>query len=154
MPRQRYPTHTQLAISEAVEPPDTRPRVARIELVLPFPPSANGLYPTIITKRGQTLRVPSSSLKHYRKAVSQTLGVWLTGHGCRPPLPPWRLSIRAYPPDDGRRHDLDNLTKGVLDSLMAAINGDDDNVVEIHLTKEPREHWARIVVTLEGEVDA
>jgi Holliday junction resolvase RusA-like endonuclease len=149
--RRRFPRHVQQAIDAAVEVQDTRPRAAKIELILEYPPSLNNAYPTVI-RDGRVVRVKSSAARRYEEAVHRTLGLWLNHHGQRPPLPPYRLSLRLFPPDDGRRHDASNAVKLPEDALMSGIGGDDDDVVDLHVVKERPDAWPRVVVTLEGEV--
>jgi hypothetical protein len=148
MPRpQRYPWHVQLAIDAAQ---DTRPRAAKIELSLPFPPSLNNAYPTVITKAGRMVRVKSGAAKKYAEAVKEQVGLWLNFHGVRPPLPPYRLALRVYPPADKKRHDLTNCFKLPEDALMAAIGGDDNDTVHVEGDKYDPQGAGFVVVTLEG----
>ncbi len=150
--RAAYPSHVQAALDAAVERQDTRPRATRVDLVLPFPPSLNGAYPTIVVK-GKVRRVKSKAARDYEDSVIKTFGLWLNHHGRQPPLPPYRLSFRLFPPIDGRRHDASNLVKIPEDALMVAIKGDDNDVLELHVVKERPDGYSRIVVTLEGEGD-
>lgn len=149
--RARYPSHVQLAIDQAVALQDTRPRAERIELILPFPPTVNHAYRPFKDASGRARIGMTGEARRYKKAAAETIGAWLAAHGCRPPAPPYRLAIRAIP-GDRRKHDLDNLTKIVCDAVFGAIDGDDDDVTELHVVKEPSDAWPRIVVTLEGAV--
>jgi Holliday junction resolvase RusA-like endonuclease len=148
--RAAYPSHVQAALDAAVEAQDTRPRAARIDITLSFPPSLNNAYPTIVTKTGKLRRVLSPRAAEFKTSVRQTVRLHLIAINRRPPLPPYRLSVRAFPPKDGQRHDLTNAFKLVEDALMDVIGGDDDDVVHVEGDKEPRDAWPRIVVTLEG----
>jgi Holliday junction resolvase RusA-like endonuclease len=150
--QQRYPWHVQMALDAAVEAQDTRPRAVKIDLSLPFPPSLNNAYPTIVTRAGKVTRVKSSRAKQYFDDVKEQVGLWLNFHGLRPPLPPYRLALRVYPPADGRAHDLTNCFKLPEDALMAAIGGDDNDTVHVEADKLAPDGYPRIVVTLEGEV--
>lgn len=150
--QRRYPWHVQLALDAAAEAQDTRPRTARIELSLPFPPSLNNAYPTVITKAGKVIRVKSSAAKKYDAQVKEQVGLWLNFHGVRPPLPPYRMALRVYPPADGQRHDLTNCFKVPEDALMAAIGGDDNDTVHVEGDKfDPTDRLGFVVVMLEGE---
>lgn len=138
----------QLALERA-QALDTRPRIGRIELILPFPPSVNNLYRTFVA-RGRVMRAKTTIAKEYDDAARKTIGEWLAQRGCRPPAPPYRLTLVAYPPKDGRRHDASNLIKAPEDALMGVILGDDDHVVELHVEKREPDGWPRLVAVLEG----
>lgn len=144
--RAALPEHVRALIpSEA----DTRPRAERMQLILPFPPSLNNLYPTIVTKTGKLMRVKSSLGKRYDASVRQVVGLWINHHQMQPPAPPYALSVHVYPPQDSHRHDLTNCFKAPEDALMAAIGGDDNDVLVVVGTKEPPDPYPRIVLTLE-----
>lgn len=58
-----------------------------------------------------------------------------------------KVTILAYPPDR-RRRDLDNIQKGVLDSLeKAGIYHDDSQIDELRILRMP-EKLSKIVVTI------
>lgn len=144
----RLPRHLRERVEQAL-PPDPRPRAERMRLVLPFPPSTNGLYPTVVTRQGKIRRVKSQAAKDFEAAVRQTVGLWINHHQLQPPSPPWRLTLLAYPPQDGQKHDASNLAKCPEDSVMAAIGGDDNDVREVHVTKADPDGYPRLVLTLE-----
>ena len=110
----------------------------------------NNAFPTVV-RGGKAFRVKSTRAKKYEEAVRNTLALWLNHHGRRAPLPPYRLSLRVFPPRDGQRHDLTNCFKLPEDSLMAAIGGDDADVMHVEADKEAPDAWPRLVVVLEGE---
>jgi Holliday junction resolvase RusA-like endonuclease len=146
--RPGLPEAVQTAIERA-EAEDTRPRAERMSLVLPFPPSLNNLYPTVAASGGRLIRVKSTAGKTYDRAVERTVGLWVASHRQRPPAPPYALTLRVFPPVDRWRHDLTNCFKAPEDALMAAIGGDDNDVVRVAGSKEAPDHWPRIELTLE-----
>lgn len=149
MGRTRLPEHVR-AMIPAEQMEDTRPRAERIVLTLPFPPSLNGLYPTIKTPSGKLRRVKSEPAKAYFKQVAEAVEHWIWSTQQQPPAPPWALTLRAYPPQDKRRHDLTNLFKAPEDAVMAAIGGDDDDVLVVAGQKMPKSPRPRIELTLES----
>lgn len=107
-----------------------------LEIDLPWPPSVNTYWRMfqnrmLISKRG----------REYRKAVDNAIGSErIEG----------RLSVRieAYPPDR-RRRDLDNLLKGILDSLEAAkVFDDDEQIDDLRIMRMPVEPKGRVVVLI------
>ena len=93
---------------------------------LPWPPSNNRYYRHISkgAHAGRTLL--SFEGRDYRQAVQAVVAA----QGAQKPLE-GRLvvSIHAFPPD-ARRRDLDNLLKGVLDSLQHANVYEDDSQID------------------------
>lgn len=148
MGARRLPRHLRELIATA-EPVDTRPRAERMSLVLPFPPSLNNAYPTVRTRQGKLLRVKSPALRQYEAAVRQVVWLWLNHHQVQPPAPPYRLTLVAYPPSDGQKHDASNLVKGPEDCVMAAIGGDDNDVQRVEIEKAEPDGYPRLVLTLE-----
>ena len=91
-----------------------------IELELPYPPSANHYYRhvgrrTLISREG----------RRYRDRVQRVMAAM----GIRPIDGPVELRIEVYPPDR-RRRDLDNLQKGLWDSLQHGGAYHDDSQVK------------------------
>ncbi len=145
----RLPAALQAAMAAAAIEEDALPRAERLTLVLPFPPSVNNMFPTVRTSTGKLVRVKSAAAKKFEKQVRETFDLWACCRGERPPAPPYALTLRVFPPSDGHRHDLTNCFKAPEDALMAAIGGDDVNVVSVVGTKMPPDHWPRIEITLE-----
>lgn len=94
-------------------------------LTLPFPPSVNGYWrhPTKGPLAGRHLI--SEKGRDYRQAVQDFVGRYQIS-----PVP-GRLSvaIEVFPPDR-RKRDLDNLPKGILDSLTHAGVIEDDSHID------------------------
>lgn len=111
-----------------------------LEIDLPWPPTANtywrrngGRY--FISKRGQDYR------EFVAKACYAYQGLFVAED---------RLSLRikAYPPDK-RRRDLDNIFKGLLDSLQhAELFPDDSQIDKLSIERMP-EHEGKITVHVE-----
>lgn len=133
----------------AAEVQDTRPRAERMTLILPFPPSVNALYPTIVTRDGRVLRTKSRAGRQFEQAVLNIAQLWLNHHGVRPPAPPYRLTLELFPPMDGKKHDLTNCFKAPEDAVMAAIGGDDVDVLRASAVKRPEDGHPRCVLVLE-----
>jgi Holliday junction resolvase RusA-like endonuclease len=133
----------------AAEAEDTRPRADPLTVTVPFPPSVNNAYVNVTTRKGQSKRVKSERASEFAKSVCEHVRWHLTAINCRPPAPPYSLTLHLYPPIDGRKHDASNLVKLPEDSLMAAIKQDDDDVLEVHVYKHPKDRQPRAVVTLE-----
>lgn len=158
MPRRKLPAAVQAAVDAQGRRDEHQlaPRAARIALTLPFPPSTNHLYRTFIGPSGRPMRAKTARAKQYAEAVGSKLLLWRFEHGRRPPLPPYRLLVRAYPPDDKRKHDLSNTFKLLEDSLIEAINQedgvkvDDDDVRWIYAVKMDPSADPRVEVVLEG----
>lgn len=88
-----------------------------IKLVLPFPPSSNTAYPTIIRGR-KPIRVKSAKLKAWIKNAPDLEGVVVTGK-CT-------ISYLIFFPDD-RIRDGQNFMKVPLDYLVSEGVIEDDN---------------------------
>lgn len=97
-----------------------------LRLVLPYPPSANRIWRSIVI-RGAVRVLISREGHEYRRDVksalggrTQAAGACLTG--------PVAVQIAAYPPDR-RRRDLDNILKAALDALTHAGVWADDSLI-------------------------
>lgn len=147
----RLPSRLQVAIDEVLAgESNKRPRAPRMELVVPFPPSLNNLYATIMLMNQTPRRVLSKRGRLYHAAVAERVKLWKLQTDRRPPAPPYSLTLRVYLPDR-RRHDLSNMPKVIEDALFAAIGEDDNDVTELHGTKVGLDRAnPRVEVTLEG----
>lgn len=131
------------------EAQDTRPRANPLIVMLPFPPSVNNAYATVTTTQGKNRRVKTWGAKEFAKVVREHVYWHLLTIDCRPPSPPWRLTLHLYPPMDGQRHDASNTIKIPEDALMEAIKGDDNDVLEVHVFKHAKDRQPRLELTLE-----
>lgn len=132
----------------AAEAEDTRPRVDPLTVTVPFPPSVNNAYVNVTTRNGTSRRVKTERASEFAKTVCEHVRWHLLAINCRPPAPPWRLTLHLYPPLDGRKHDASNTCKIPEDSLMTAIKGDDDDVLELHVFKHAKDRQPRLEMTL------
>ena len=137
------------AAVRAMLPADHRPRATSMRLVLPFPPSLNNMFPTIVTKTGRAVRVKSGAAKKYEASVRNVVGLWINHHQQQAPAPPYRLLLTVWPPQDGRKHDLTNCFKAPEDAVMAAIGGDDNDVLVVIGAKMAPDPHPRIELILE-----
>lgn len=118
--------------------------MAELEITLPWPPSVNHYYRHV----GPRILI-SREGRRYREAVA--VAVMLRGR----PRVEGRLALEmdAYPPDRIRR-DLDNLQKGVWDSLKhAGVYGDDSQIDEFTVRRRGVVKGGKVVVrlrTMEG----
>ena len=111
-----------------------------IELELPYPPSVNHYYRhigrrTLISREG----------RRYRERVAAALAA----ADVRPIDGPLELRIEVYPPDR-RRRDLDNLQKGLWDSLEhGGAYHDDSQIVKLTAEKRGPTPGGRVIVRIE-----
>lgn len=110
--------------------------VATLSFVLPYPPSVNRYYRhvgyrTLISRDGRA----------YRKRVCTLLAGRVGG----PLSGPLEIEINFYPPDR-RQRDLDNVNKGIWDSLQyAGIYHDDSQIKRAILEMHPPDGKGRAV---------
>lgn len=113
-------------------------------LILAWPPTVNTYWRNVqgrvlISKRG----------REYRRHVAEQVLIQVRGRR----FTDQRLALRVdcYPPDR-RKRDLDNLAKGVLDSLAkAGLYNDDSQIDDLRLVRarRPSDRGGHIVVTIE-----
>lgn len=105
-------------------------------LQLPFPPSVNKYWRHPTTGKLAGRHLISEHGRAYREAVRSIFHGWPSA--ClvhRPITGPVVVDIEAFMPDR-RRRDLDNLLKGLLDSLThAGVWEDDNQVVDLRIRK-------------------
>lgn len=110
-------------------------------IVLPWPPSVNGYWRSvngrnILSKRGRIYKQAAA-----RAVLAAGANKHLSGR--------LRVKLVAYPPNNARR-DLDNLAKGVLDSMQGAgVYLDDSQVDELIITRAEVERGGVVVATVE-----
>lgn len=111
-----------------------------LTLTLPYPPSVN----TYWRRNGSRYFVSAKGVK-FRDAVKDCLcepGDTITGLV--------KLTILAYPPDR-RKRDIDNIAKGVLDSLAHwKVFNDDNQVAKLVIERMEVQSPGKCVVTIEA----
>ena len=113
-----------------------------IVLSLPYPPSANNLYPTSRTG----IRFLSREGKAYHAEVHARVLEQLRGY---PRLSGRLVVTLACNPPDRRRRDLSNVEKAVGDALTKAnVWIDDSQIDELHIIRDEPMPSGRIVVTI------
>ena len=112
------------------------------ETELPWPPSANRYYRSIVINKAPRVLI-SREGRTWRQLVALKLARHKEG-----PLFKERLAVEiiAYPPDR-RRRDLDNLLKPLVDSLEhARLFENDWQIDDLHIRREAPEKPGRVVV--------
>lgn len=115
---------------------------------LPWPPSLNNIYAN--SKSGG--RFPVKRARVYREevilAVRQLDGPRKVGGRLR-------VRIAAFPPNDHRKHDLDNIIKPILDGLKKAEVFEDDSMVDdLHVMRGEAVDDGAVHVTVATILDA
>ena len=118
-----------------------------MRLTLPYPPTANHYW-----RYGRGRWYIAKAGKAFRDAVqAEVLALRMTGQMPREPLRGRvRLLVTVYPPD-GRRRDIDNICKALLDALQHAGVYDDDRRVSrlsIKRADDPPEQPGKVVVEI------
>lgn len=112
----------------------------RIELVLPWPPSANQMYrhvgsKVLISERGRKYRIEVAEV--LARAGSPRLEGALS------------LTLLVFPPDN-RRRDMDGISKNVQDSFTkAGLFEDDSQIIELHVLKRANTPGGRVLAVVE-----
>jgi crossover junction endodeoxyribonuclease RusA len=105
-----------------------------ITVSLPYPPSVNSYWRHVSKGRIAGRVLISEAGRAYRKAVSGEIAAQAARMGYEGHL---KVSIVAYPPD-GRRRDLDNVLKALLDSLAhAGVYRDDCQIYSLQISRGP-----------------
>lgn len=96
-----------------------------LKLILPFPPSVNSAYRSIVRGKFATVIISEKGRDYIKKVANKIL---IAGS---PKLGDARLKVRVdvYPPDR-RKRDLGNLDKLLFDSLQKAGVFDDDSQID------------------------
>lgn len=114
---------------------------APITLQLPWPPSINTYWRRVGNKT-----ILSKKAREYRTDVADIICEHRTPRLGTARL---RVTINAHPPDK-RQRDLDNLPKGVLDSLAhAGIFKNDAQIDSLTITRMPTTPGGSLTITLE-----
>lgn len=117
-----------------------------MRLTLPWPPSLNTYWrhPTKGALAGRHLI--SEDGRKYRKTVGELVRANRQAVGLRVRL---KVELLACPPDI-RRRDLDNLQKGLLDSLQhAGVYEDDSQIDDLRILRGPVVKGGRVDVVVE-----
>jgi crossover junction endodeoxyribonuclease RusA len=93
---------------------DVRALTIALTIALPWPPSANNLYPT----GSDGKRHPSRDAMEFRQTASRIVQVEMMRHKFAPITGDVFVSLLLIPPD-ARRFDIDNRCKAVIDALEA-----------------------------------
>lgn len=113
-----------------------------VKIELPYPPSVNHYWRSVRVK-GQTRVLISQQGREYREDVAQAVG-----KGIVEICYPVGVRIDAFMPDR-RRRDLDNLSKGVLDSLTHAGVWRDDNLIDdLRIVRAGVQAPGKLIVTI------
>lgn len=115
-----------------------------IRLVLPWPPSENH-YRRYVSIGGHRRVLISKAGREYQAAVISRVRascpINISGR--------LKVTIHASPPDR-RRRDIDNLLKGLLDSLQKAkAIRDDGDIDDLRIVRSPVISGGRLVVEIE-----
>ena len=113
-----------------------------MRLELPWPPTANTMFPS----RKDGRRHLSKAGKAYRKEVHARV---LEQHGVVKSLTvPLAVFVELYPPDD-RKRDIDNAFKGLFDALTYCAVWEDDSQIK-YLSAEmlPKTKGGKCVVII------
>ena len=115
-----------------------------MRLELPFPPTANTMFPSNKTGR----RFLSARGKAYRDEVYRRV---LEAHGIfKPFTEPVSVLVELYPPDN-RKRDIDNSFKALFDSLTySSVWMDDDQVKELHARMLPKVKGGKCIIVITG----
>jgi crossover junction endodeoxyribonuclease RusA len=115
----------------------------QVELVLPVPPSVNGMYTAV---RGRLLLSAEGRL--YKRAVYAAYVLGTGSTATRFPTGPVRVTVLWY--RARKSGDLDNRLKALLDSVKGLAWTDDAQVVEIHAYRHDDAANPRIVMTVDA----
>jgi Holliday junction resolvase RusA-like endonuclease len=129
----------------AAPPPEAAPagRLGRLRLVLPYPPSSNTLYRTIV-RGARAIPIKSAEHRRFFEAVEAALPRRLRRFEADVPL---RVTLRLFRPR--RVGDVDGPVKALLDSLNGHAWADDGQVEELHVFRGDDKHRPRVEVEVE-----
>lgn len=97
-----------------------------IELVLPWPPSANAYYRHPSAGRFSGMHLISEKGREFREAVR----LICLENGVKPISGRLHVNVRLFPPDK-RKRDVDNSAKSLLDSLTHGGCWEDDSQIDL-----------------------
>lgn len=108
-------------------------------LVLPYPPTVNKYWRHVVI-RGQPRVLISREGRAYKDRVA-SLCV-----GVLPASGPIKVQAHIYRPR--KIGDIDNVSKGLLDSLKGIAFHDDSQIVELHLIRHDDKARPRVEITI------
>lgn len=123
-------------------PVTLKPRVCPTLLVLPYPPSANTLYRTIVRGK-RAMPIKSAEHRAYFEAVATRVGFLAAPWPKETPL---AVTLRLYRPR--KSGDIDGPIKALLDSLNGRAWVDDSQIAELHVTRHDDKHRPRVEVAI------
>lgn len=113
---------------------------------LPWPPTVNTYYRSIVIK-GSVRVLISAKGRAYRKAVfAECIRQKIPGYGSQR----LRVVIVAHPPDK-RRRDIDNICKGIFDSLeQVGVYDDDSQIDDLRIVRREVSKPGRVEIMIEA----
>ena len=115
-------------------------------ITLPYPPTVNTIWRHRVI-RGRAMVYMSKRGVEYRKEVADVIDE-LYGNDLLFGTARLSVSVRVYPPDK-RRRDIDNICKGLFDSLAhASVFDDDEQIDKLSLSRCAVEKGGKVVVTI------
>lgn len=125
-------------------------------LELPYPVSVNDLYQPVY-RGGRASMILTKQAREYRQKVAEAVliarskrhrdkSIGRTFHG----EDALAIELDLHPPDDGKRHDVDNALKATLDGLQnAAVFADDSQIERLTIQRHPAQgRTGRLLVTI------
>lgn len=120
----------------------------KILLTLPYPPSLNSLYRTIIKGKGPMARAMPIKSKEYRD-YEQIIEHWHLMND-RPRIEkPGVVSLTVHMYRPRRVGDLDNALKALLDVLTGHIYEDDSQIAELHAFRHDDKDKPRVELVID-----
>lgn len=117
------------------------PSNAPISLLLPYPPTANKYWRSIISK-GRVMVLVSSKAKHYKRAIA----IIAKARVKTPLVGSLVITLKLYRPR--KIGDLSNLIKVLEDALQGVCYEDDNQIVEIHAYRHDEKSHPRVELTI------
>lgn len=121
-----------------------------IDLTLPYPPSLNSLYRTIIKGSGKEARampIKSAEYRAYEMQIFNALEVRFAGPASRI-LQPRLVAVTANVYRPRAIGDLDNTFKALLDVLSGKVYADDSQIVELHAYRHDSKERPRVELVI------
>ncbi len=119
-----------------------------MKMSLPYPPSVNALYRTII-KGKRAMPIKSAEYRNYQMRI----GAEMLNRQYVPYGPGCTVAVVCHFYRQTRRGDLDNVLKALLDVLAGIAYENDNQVVEIHSYRHDDKSRPRVVVQIEEVIE-